>query len=754
MPNNLLHKPIFFWAHSTFWVAILGMAMASIIGCAGQAQHNQHREDQAGEYSSPLAAPETMTNSSLSVKGGDGQHPKAQSPSVVRFERSGRKHILSIPIQAQTHITPTYNPKNLTLAFDGPIPELKIPSTIPGELISSVKARKNAQGIHRLEVLCNREVQFLVTRAQPNLAEVHVSPAKTISSLNQDQQADPSPELESIDFQENDDGDLILELTATQPFDYRLQSGKDNELRLVLPQTSIPPHLVKLYRLPRFQTAVRSVLLTNTQKGALVVLAGAQEPVPVNRTGRTMYLRIPAQKPDSMPPESATRTTPDTQDQGPVSSSRDDRFDNRQIRLYPGMKKEYSGSPISLNLQDAEIEHVLRLIAEVGEYNLILDEDVSGTVSLKLEKVPWDQALDLVLLQKGLGMVQRGNILRIAPASTLEEEQQRIIEARKTAMQARQSEQDVAPLRTEYIQINYTKAADLQSNLQKFVSERGKLGYDAKTNQLIVSDTQKAIERIRNVVRKLDRAERQVLIEARLVYATDEFQRSMGLKWGGYTKPGDYTQNYRLFDPSFLSDYGLPPDADWNPVNLTTEDGNPSTIQLGTMFQKVFGNTMYTLDAKLELGESQGQVQTISSPRVVTLNNQLAEIIQGTKIATKNESESGGTTTQYVDATLKLAVTPQITPDNKLILELDISDDSPVSDGEDIETRSIQTKLFVDNEQTVVIGGVQQVNKSNTRDTVPGLSRIPLLGWLFKSKYTLHTKRELLIFIRPHIIES
>lgn len=719
------------------------MALAFIIGCAGQAEHNQHMGGQAGEFTSPLAAPETSTNGSLSVKGLGEQPAKAQPPSVVSCQRLGQKHILSFPIGTQAHITPTYNPKKLTLDFDAPIPDLEVPSTIPGELISSVTAKRNRQGIHRIDVLCSHEVQFLVTRAQPDVLEVHVSPVTSSSSINQDQQADPSPELMSIDFQENGDGDLILELTATQPFDYRLQSGKDNELRLVLPQTHIPPHLVKLYRLPRFQTAVRSVLLTNTQKGALVVLAGAQDPVPVNRTGRSMFLRIPAQKRDSIPPDSAMRPAQDTQNQDPASTSRDERFDNRQIRLYPGMEKEYSGTPISLNLQDADIEHVLRLIAEVGEYNLILDENVSGTVSLKLEKVPWDQALDLVLQQKDLGMVQRGNILRIAPASTLEEEQQRIIEARKTAMQARQSEQDLAPLRTEYIQVNYTKAADLQPNLQKFVSERGKLGYDAKTNQLIVSDTQKAIDRIKNVVRKLDRAERQVLIEARLVYATDEFQRSMGLKWGGYKKPTGYEEQYRLFAAE-----------DWNAFNLTTEEGNPSTVQLGTLFQKIAGNSIYTLDAKLELGESQGQVQTISSPRVVTLNNQLAEIIQGTKIATKNESESGGTTTQYVDATLRLAVNPQITPDNKLILELDISDDSPVSDGEDIETRSIQTKLFVDNNQTVVIGGVQQVNKSNTRDTVPGLSRIPILGWLFKSKYTLHTKRELLIFIRPHIIES
>jgi type IV pilus assembly protein PilQ len=390
----------------------------------------------------------------------------------------------------------------------------------------------------------------------------------------------------------------------------------------------------------------------------------------------------------------------------------------------------------------------------VAGYNLILDQQVSGTISLKLDSVPWDQALDLVLMQKGLGMVQQGNILRVAPVQTLQKEQEQILKARQSSLQAQKSKQDLAPLHTEYIQINYAKAPDLQESVQKFLSDRGEISHDAKTNQLIVSDTAQAIDKVRSVVRKLDRAERQVLIEARLVYATDEFQRSMGIKWGGGQSSTHSDGKYisGVYGSQGGTESSASPDFSGYAVNLPIQGA--STFGLGAFFSKITGNEMYTLDAKLDLGESQGQVKTISSPRVVTLNNQLAEITQGTKIATKNESESGGTTTEYVDATLKLAVTPQITPDNTLILELDISDDSPVPDGEDIETRSLQTRLFVDNDQTVVIGGVQQLNQSNIEDRVPGLARIPLLGWLFKNKYKTRTKRELLIFIRPHILQS
>jgi type IV pilus assembly protein PilQ len=559
--------------------------------------------------------------------------------------------------------------------------------------------------------------------------------------------------LQAIDF-ERSGRDLVVSLTASHPFEYQLGSSSDHKLRMLFPGLHVPPRLVKLYRLGKFDSAVRSALLTDTPDGAELILSGIQDPVPVRRQGPRMHLHIPARTAAAAAPSGPDRSLrqPETKASSLTGPDREDS--RKRVQLFPGMKEEYTGSPISLDLQDADIEHVLRLISEVAGYDLILDQEVSGTISLKLDSVPWDQALDLVLMQKSLGMVQQGNILRVAPVQTLQKEQEQILKARRSSLQAQKSKQDLAPLHTEYIQINYAKSPDLQKSVQKFLSDRGEISHDAKTNQLIVSDTAQAIDKVRSVVRKLDRAERQVLIEARLVYATDEFQRSMGIKWGGGQSSthsgGKYVSG--IYGSQGGTEPIADPDFSGYAVNLPIQGA--STFGLGAFFSKITGNEMYTLDAKLDLGESQGQVNTISSPRVVTLNNQLAEITQGTKIATKNESESGGTTTEYVDATLKLAVTPQITPDNTLILELDISDDSPVTGGEDIETRSLQTRLFVDNDQTVVIGGVQQLNQSNVQDRVPGLARIPLLGWLFKNEYKTRTKRELLIFIRPHILQS
>ncbi|MFO7878005.1 MAG: type IV pilus secretin PilQ [Desulfovermiculus sp.] len=728
----------------------LGLVLLCLFGCASQ----------QGWSSSSLESDSTRAQMASLDTQGETTAQKTTHPQVRQDEKStdmgqnsqvvieseGEKHTALIPVPEQTTISPRYKNKTLELSFDPPLPSLHLPSSSPGQLIKDMRITPDSHGTHSLRLMLAQDVRFLVTREQPSKAQVSLVP-------DQDSQADTdpnlkgssSPELKDIDFQAAENGDLLLQLTATRSFDYRLPPGKKNELRLFIPHLHVPSRLIKLYQLSKFQSAVSSALLTRTQDGAVLVLGGINEPVPASWDEKTFTLRIPAKNGQGSSSDQTSRNAENSQDgNNTLYSAPSTLNDERHVELFPGMKEEYTGAPISLNLQDADIKHVLRLIAEVGDYNLILDESVSGTISLKLDRVPWDQTLDLVLQQKGLGLIKHGNILRIAPADTLEKEQERIIKARQVASKARQSEEDAAPLYTEYIQINYTKARDLQSNLEQFLSERGQISHDAKTNQLIISDTARVIEKIRNVVRKLDRAERQVLIEARLVYATDEFQRSMGIKWGG-------SYSYENDDSSFALE-GIQGNS--YAINTPSPEGSQTTLGLGTFFSKLSGNSLYTLDAQLELGESQNQLKTISSPRVVTLNNQLAEITQGTKIATKNESESGGTTTEYVEATLKLAVTPQITPDNKLILELDISDDSPTADSEDIETRSVQTRLFVDNDQTVVIGGVQQINQSEQQDRVPGLSRVPLLGWLFKNKYNLENKRELLIFIRPHILES
>lgn len=404
------------------------------------------------------------------------------------------------------------------------------------------------------------------------------------------------------------------------------------------------------------------------------------------------------------------------------------------------MKERYTGEKISIDLQNAEVEHVLRLISEISGYNLILDDAVTGRISLKLVDIPWDQALDLVLIQRNLGMVLKGNIMRIASTIKLEEERAQLQKAREAAIQAQESMQNLAPLHTEYLQINYSTAAEFEGKVKTMISPRGSVSSDPRTNILIVTDTEESLRRVNSYIKKLDRAERQVMIEARIVYATDEFQRTLGVQWSSTYSPETASN---IQSEQWRGDFKT---TGMNFINTA------NTIALGGSIGKYLGKDLFSLDAQLRLGESNNLVKTVSAPRILTLNNNRAEIQQGTKLATATESQSGGTTTEYEEAVLKISVLPQITPDDKLILDLEISDDTPKSDGRDIDTKQTKTKMMVGDRETIVIGGVLKSTETSGVNQIPGLGDVPGLGWLFKNKYDTKNKAELLIFIQPRIL--
>jgi type IV pilus assembly protein PilQ len=544
--------------------------------------------------------------------------------------------------------------------------------------------------------------------------------------------------LQDIKFTKDEEDNLYIKLKFPQKINYTIKTENNNVLGIVFPNTLIPDALVKIYDLAAFRTNVKNVFLENSKKGGIVHISFFQR-VPINIDYKNGYLTL---KISSLPKNQVTLSKKIDK----ITPKKQTDVLEENGTLIPGMKKHYTGTPISIDLQDAEIKHVLRLLAEVGGYNLIIDEGVAGTISLKLKKVPWDQILDLVLLQKNLGMIKQGNILRIAPVKKIQQEQELM---RRTLEQKKER----APIFTRYIKVNYATASEIAPKLEKFLTKRGSISYDSRTNQLIISDTNENLKRIYKVLKRLDQPERQVLIEARVVYASESFQRGLGIKWGGGFNTGA-TYSGSNFDIGLYGTQGdITATSTVSPsgfaINLPTD---AATFGLGGYISKLTGSDFFTLDAQLALGESKGEVNTISSPRIITLNNHQAEVIQGTKIATKTESESGGTTTQYQDAVLKLSVLPQITPDNNLILDITISDDSPVGGGEDIETKQATTKLMVKDGETIVIGGVQRITESKQQNRVPFLSKIPIIGNAFKSNFKSQEKRELLIFIRPKIL--
>ncbi len=636
------------------------------------------------------------------------------------------KTILDMPVDAGTQLYADFDgTRNVKIVFTPAVTDFVLPlnETV---LVSRLEKEMDGGQVKALNVFLNSKSKFLLSRQSDNLGRLMlVSDEAPVVEK-------PSNVISALNFRPKN-GSLQIVTYSSLPFE--VVPAEEDAFKLTFRKVQFQDSLLKKYDLTKLGTGIDSATAYNDKAGnAFLLFSGAHSPaLSVLRKGDETHIMVKAS--GAAKPAASVAT---------AQASNEPVYKESEIQelntLFPGMKENYTGEKISIDLQNASVEQVLRLISEISGYNLILDDDISGNISLKLEDIPWDQALDLVLLQKSLGMVIKGNIMRIAKISKLEAERAQIQKAREAAIKAQQSMRDLAPLQTEYMQINYNTAAEFEGKVKSMLTERGSVTSDPRTNILIVTDTLDTLGRIKSFIGKLDRAERQVMIEARIVYATDEFQRSLGVKWGTtYDTETDANLPNEQWRGGFTST-GL------NALN--TVNG----ITLGGTIGKYLGEDLFTLDASLQLGEAKNLVKTISSPRILTLNNNRAEIQQGTKLATATESESGGTTTEYEEAVLKISVLPQITPDNKLILDLEISDDSPKSDGRDIDTKQAKTKMMVSDRETIVIGGVQKTTESNGLNQIPALGDVPGLGWLFKNTYDTKTKAELLIFIQPRIL--
>jgi len=418
----------------------------------------------------------------------------------------------------------------------------------------------------------------------------------------------------------------------------------------------------------------------------------------------------------------------------------------------------YRGDKLSLNFQNVEVRSVLQVIADFTGLNIITSDTVGGNLTLRLKDVPWDQALDIVMQAKGLDMRKNGSVIWIAPKDEL-------LTKEKLELEQRSQIAELEPLRTESFQLNYQKAeafkkvfgiddaAGGSGNSGKkntILSNRGSAVIDPRTNQLFVTDTPTILQNIRNLVQKIDIASRQVLIEARMVEANDGFSRNLGAKLGfgfngkNVTAGGTQTAS---------SSSGTLPVIGGNSVNLPA---NPSNSTAGSVALTLF-NSAASKFISLELSalEADGQGKVISSPRVVTADQQKALIEQGVEIPYQNATSSGATSVEFKKANLKLEVVPQITPDGNVILTVDVTNDSvgaTVPGGVAINTKHVQTQVQVENGGTVVIGGIYTQTISNDVSKVPLLGDIPVLGYLFKQSQVVNKRTELLIFLTPKIV--
>lgn len=426
-------------------------------------------------------------------------------------------------------------------------------------------------------------------------------------------------------------------------------------------------------------------------------------------------------------------------------------------------KEEYTGERLSLNFQNIEVRAVLQLIADFTGINMVTSDSVSGNVTLRLKNVPWDQALDIILKTKGLDKRQRGNVMLIAPSAELAAQEKLELESQKQVV-------ELAPIISETVQVNYAKASEiaaiLKSKGNSLLSERGNVTVDERTNKLLVQDTAKNIDAIVALVEELDIPVRQVLIESRIVLVTSNYQKELGVRFGvsttqtsGSTK-GTITGSLQEAAQNAEGTDAVPDYPTRLNVDLPVVG---AAGQIGLAIAKMPFGTL--LDLELSASEAEGQTEIVSSPKVITSNQHKAKILQGQEIPYLQSSSSGAATIAFKEAVLKLEVTPQITPDDRVNLDLLVTKDSAdyanqifigaVGFGAPpINKQEVQTRILVDNGETIVLGGVYERSKSNQLTRVPFLGDLPLIGFLFRNKSENDDKSELLIFVTPKIVKQ
>lgn len=417
----------------------------------------------------------------------------------------------------------------------------------------------------------------------------------------------------------------------------------------------------------------------------------------------------------------------------------------------------YSGEKLSLNFQDIEVRTVLQIIADFTGFNLVASDTVDGSITLRLKNVPWDQALDIVLKSQGLAKQQIGNVLMVGPADQIANRQKIELEANKQV-------EDFAPLRTEFIQVRYAKATDLLALVSaegSMLSERGSASVDARTNTIVLQDTSASIESVRRAIKVLDVPVRQVLIEARIVVASTNVGENLGIRWGGgygvlqnnnVMSAGGNLDTANRFNTNVRgTTTGNPAYSDMNVVNLPVNSSSATTFAVGL---DAFD---YVLDLELSALESDGRAEIISQPRVITADGQTARIQAGTEIPYEQASSSGATTITFKEAVLKLEVTPQITPDDRILMDLLINKDAVgeiFNNIPSIDTNELETQVLVNNGETIVLGGIFQSEDITQVDKTPFFGDLPVIGRLFRRTTHTEDKSELLIFITPRLVKD
>ena len=582
--------------------------------------------------------------------------------------------------------------------------------------------------------------------------------------------------LNRIDFSGEEGGKSSLIIGTTIPIQYDLKKATNKRLHLKLINTSLPDYRKRALITTRFESAVDRVtpIQTAAMKGDSLITIELREAVPyfVDQQDNTLRINFAA---SSIPPKpyedadlpewkkvlaetpvqpakkvendkvakakTAEKKPSEKAGLGPKAQTLEERF----AEISP--QKRYTGEKIALDFFDTDIKNVFRILREISGKNFAIDKNVTGKVTLTLERpVPWDQVLDLVLKMNQLGMTMEGDIVRIATLSTLAQEQKLKQAQLKAAEAAKKQAEALEPLFTEYLPVNYSNAkTEVLPHITPILTEgRGIANVDERNNQLIITDTAVKIQQAKQIVQKIDTVTPQVVIEARIVEAITAFSREIGFDWGTVTLgafdiPGT---SYEFGETTFLTD------------NIPATFVDNASLAFNLL--KTSGTTFSIVDAKLAAAEAEGKTNIISAPKIVTLDNKKAKIKQGFEVPYLERDSSGNATTSFKDVDLLLEVTPTVTPDDRIAMNIFITKNDvfrETEQGPALSTNEAQTEILVDDGDTIVIGGIMKSTIVWDESGIPGLRNMGVLGWLFKFQNESDDKNELLIFITPRIVK-
>jgi type IV pilus assembly protein PilQ len=639
------------------------------------------------------------------------------------------------------------------ISFDLPNTELALPQrridvhTSGLDSILAAEAKDRTRLVLNLDKLVPYDTRvegnnIIVMLGQVNPASVVGGVQANATRISASASTGSARELRSIDFRRGADGAGRVIVKLSDPHIHINLRQLGSQIVVDFADADLPTPLMRRYDATDFGTPVTGFDVTRVGNGARIA---------INASGD--YEQLAYQSDDQYVVEVQPK---------------------RKAQNVQEERPQYTGERLTLNFQEIETRAVLQLLADASGQNIVVSDSVNGNVTLRLQNVPWDQALDIVLRTKGLDKRRQDNVIIVAP-------QEELAAREKADLAAKKDIQELAPLRAEYLQVNYAKAAEMAALIKtqsgSLLSPRGSVAVDERTNTLLLQDTADRLADIRRLVATLDIPVRQVLIESRIVVVNDDFERDLGARIGLTTVNANgngviTTSGTAAATDQITSSAATNAATTGSPFPVSYPAGTtgaperynvnlPVANPAGSFALGILGNN-FLVDLELSAAQAETKAAVISSPRVITANQKEATIEQGTEIPYQQSASSGATTISFKKAVLSLKVTPQITPDNRIILDLDVRNDSigtiTVTSGgvnvPSIDTKEISTQVLVNDGQTVVLGGILETTSRDASTKVPYLGDIPVLGNLFKTTTKTDNKDELLIFVTPKIVRE